>query len=170
MALKGRRINNFVELWCLVASRGVDIWVLSTSFQKSNIGWPQQPLKERVPDISKKLDFWWSIPQKGTGFDQFGLNSSYQVLLHEHFLYRSQNRSKSNLTIMIILTTNSAPDQSWSCGERSAECISSGKVHSLAAQHAQPQFAQFHPVQAKYAQTCPIQPNCLVMACPGYTG
>ena len=44
------------------------IWVSSTSFQKSNIGWPQQPPKERVPDISKKLDFLLSISQKGTGF------------------------------------------------------------------------------------------------------
>ena len=57
MALKGRRINNFIELWCLVASGGVDILVSSTSFQKSNIGWPQQPPKERVPDISKKIGF-----------------------------------------------------------------------------------------------------------------
>ena len=57
MALRGRRINNFVELWCLVASGGLDICVSSTSFQKNYIGWPQQPLKERVPDISKKLDF-----------------------------------------------------------------------------------------------------------------
>ena len=57
MALKGRRINNFVESWCLVGSGGMDILVSSTSFQKSNIGWPQQPPNERVPDISKKLDF-----------------------------------------------------------------------------------------------------------------
>ena len=29
-----------------------------TSFQKKNdIGWPQQPLTEKVSDISKKLDF-----------------------------------------------------------------------------------------------------------------
>ena len=36
------RINNLVELWCLVTSRGLEIWVSSTSFQKSNISWPQQ--------------------------------------------------------------------------------------------------------------------------------
>jgi hypothetical protein len=48
MALRGRRINDFFEIWCLVASRGLDIWVLSISFQKSNIGWPQQPLTEKV--------------------------------------------------------------------------------------------------------------------------
>ena len=44
---------------------GLDIWVLSISFQKSCIGWPQQPLTERISDISEKLGFWWSIPKKG---------------------------------------------------------------------------------------------------------
>ena len=48
MALRGRRIENFLELWWLVASGVVGIWVSSTSFQKSNIGWPQQPLTEIV--------------------------------------------------------------------------------------------------------------------------
>ena len=27
-------------------------------------GWPPQPLKERVPNIIEKLDFYQSIPQK----------------------------------------------------------------------------------------------------------
>ena len=27
-ALRGRSIDNFIELWCLVASRGLEIWVL----------------------------------------------------------------------------------------------------------------------------------------------
>jgi hypothetical protein len=57
MALRGRRIKNFLELWCLVASGGLHICVLSTSFQKNNIGWPQQHLQEKVSDISEKLDF-----------------------------------------------------------------------------------------------------------------
>jgi hypothetical protein len=41
MALRGSRIKNFDELWYLVASGGYDFFVSSTSFQKSNIGWPQ---------------------------------------------------------------------------------------------------------------------------------
>ena len=41
---------------------GWDIWVLSIFFQKSNIGWPQQPLTSRLPDTSKNLD---SIHKKG---------------------------------------------------------------------------------------------------------
>ena len=59
MALRGRRINNFVELWCLVASGGVDIWVSSTSFQKSIIGWPQvlNSLRQKGYHISVKLNF-----------------------------------------------------------------------------------------------------------------
>ena len=47
-ALRGTRIHNFIELWCLVGSVGLEIWVLSTSFQKSNMGWPQQPPAERA--------------------------------------------------------------------------------------------------------------------------
>ena len=31
-----------------MASTGLDIWVSSTCFQKSNINWPQQPLPEKV--------------------------------------------------------------------------------------------------------------------------
>ena len=57
MALRGRKINNFIELWCLVASGGWGICVSSTSFQKNDIGWPQQPPTKRVSDISQKLDF-----------------------------------------------------------------------------------------------------------------
>ena len=63
MALRGGRIENFDELWCLVASGGLEFCVSSTSFQKSNMGWPQQPLTEKVPDISEKRDFLISISQ-----------------------------------------------------------------------------------------------------------
>ena len=48
MALRGRRINDFLELWCLVASRGLHFCVSSTSFQKNYIPRPQQPLTEKV--------------------------------------------------------------------------------------------------------------------------
>ena len=48
MALRGRRINSFLESWCLVCSGGLDIWVSSTSFQKSDIGWPHHPPKEKL--------------------------------------------------------------------------------------------------------------------------
>ena len=52
MALRGSRIENFDELWCLGALGGLDFCVSSTRFQKSNIGWPQEPLTEKTTDIS----------------------------------------------------------------------------------------------------------------------
>ena len=57
MAMKGRRINDFIKLWSIAGSVGLEICVSSTSFQKNYIGWPQQPPTERVSDISKILDF-----------------------------------------------------------------------------------------------------------------
>jgi len=57
MALRGRKTNNFIELWCLVASGGLHFCVSSTSFQNIDIGWPQQPLTEGVSDISEKMGF-----------------------------------------------------------------------------------------------------------------
>ena len=52
MALMGSRIEYFDKLWCLVALGGLEFFVSSASFQKSNIGWPQQPLTESVSDMS----------------------------------------------------------------------------------------------------------------------
>ena len=52
MALRGQRINNFLELWCLVASGGLDFCISSISFQENDMGWPQQPLKERVSSVT----------------------------------------------------------------------------------------------------------------------
>ena len=48
MVLRGGRIENFDELWCLVASGGLDFCVSSTRFQKSNKDWPQQPPTEKL--------------------------------------------------------------------------------------------------------------------------
>ena len=59
-----RNMQGTVCLKVSVYSWGHGIWVLSTSFQKSNIGWPQQPPTETVPYISESSDFWWTIPQK----------------------------------------------------------------------------------------------------------
>ena len=52
MALRDSRILNFGELRFLVALRGLEFCVSSTSFQKSNISWPQQPLTESASDVS----------------------------------------------------------------------------------------------------------------------
>ena len=52
--------------------RRIDLCVSSTSFQKNDIGWPRQPPTEGVSDVSWKLDFWWSIPQKRTSIGNLG--------------------------------------------------------------------------------------------------
>ena len=64
MALRGNRIENFDELWCLGASGGLEFYFSSTSFQKSNIGWPQQlPTEKELKfnmifhDSTKKVIF-----------------------------------------------------------------------------------------------------------------
>ena len=85
MALRGRRTNNFIEIWCLVASGGLHFCVSSTSFQKINIGWPQQPPTERVSDISTILDFWWYIAQNGTGIDHLGAWTDQTIRISKIF-------------------------------------------------------------------------------------
>ena len=71
----------------IAVSGGLDICVSSTSFQKNDIGWPQQPPTERVSDISKKLDFSWSIPQKGTGIGHLGARDD-QTIRISNFLIK----------------------------------------------------------------------------------
>ena len=57
MALGSRKIENFDDISLAAWSRGLPIFVSSTSFQKNDIGWPQQPPIERVSDIIEKFDF-----------------------------------------------------------------------------------------------------------------
>ena len=64
MALTDRNMQVRFSLNVSVYSLGQIIWVSSTSFQKSSIGWPQQPPTEKVQCISENLYFWWFIPQK----------------------------------------------------------------------------------------------------------
>ena len=96
----GRRIYNFLELWCLVGSGGLDIWDSSTSFQKSNIDWPQQPPTESVSDISNKLVFWWSIPQKGTDFDHLGARDDPTIRISKFFDEMRLSRSLRPLRLL----------------------------------------------------------------------
>ena len=48
MALMGSRIESFNKLQFLGALGGYDFCVSLTSFQKSNIGWPQKPPTEKL--------------------------------------------------------------------------------------------------------------------------
>ena len=55
MALRCSKIENFNELWFLGALGGYDFCVSSTSFQKSNLGWPQPPPTEKVQKLKKDI-------------------------------------------------------------------------------------------------------------------
>ena len=46
---------------------------------------PQQPLSERVPYISEKLDFWWSIPQKIASIGYFGASDDQTTGIRKFF-------------------------------------------------------------------------------------
>ena len=75
--MKGRRIIDFIKLWSIAGSVGLEICVSSTSFQKKYIGWPQQPpteiksnlgtLKDVFPDQQSKnflqIKFKWDLPK-----------------------------------------------------------------------------------------------------------
>jgi hypothetical protein len=63
LALRGRRINSFIELWCLVASGGLEICVSSTSFQKNDINWPQQLQPQTKMVLKFNMIFHDSTPQ-----------------------------------------------------------------------------------------------------------
>ena len=51
LTLTDRNMQARFYLKVLLKSWGLDIWVSSTNFQKSNIGWPQQPPTEIGPKI-----------------------------------------------------------------------------------------------------------------------
>ena len=70
-----------VSVWSWV----LDIWLSSSNFQKSNIDWPQQPLTEKMPCISKNLDFWLSIPQKMTIIGHFGAIDDQIIRIRKFF-------------------------------------------------------------------------------------
>jgi hypothetical protein len=61
MALRGRKIDNFDDISLAAWSQGLPICVSSTSFQKRSIGWPQQPLTEKV--LKFNLIFHDSTPK-----------------------------------------------------------------------------------------------------------
>ena len=58
MALRGSKIENFDDISLVACSQRLPICVSSTSFQKSSIGWPQQPLTEKL------LKYFIILPSK----------------------------------------------------------------------------------------------------------
>ena len=88
-ALNGRRIHNYIELWCIVGSLGVDFWVSSTSFQTSNIGWPQQPPTEWVSNINEKF-----------GIGHLGASDDPTIMLSKFFDEMRLSRSLRPLRLL----------------------------------------------------------------------
>ena len=58
-----------------MASRGLHICVLSTSFQKNDIDWPQQPLQEENQPSVKNWIFDDLFHKKGLVFIIWGLGA-----------------------------------------------------------------------------------------------
>ena len=83
-----------------MASGGLEICISSTSFQKNDIGWPQQPPTEKVSDISEKLDFLCSIPQKGTGIGHLGATDDQTIRVSNFFDEMRLSRSLRPLRLL----------------------------------------------------------------------
>ena len=62
---EGKKDQYFIGLCCPVASGGLHICVLLTSFQKNDIGWPQQPLQEEYQISVKNWIFDDPFHKKG---------------------------------------------------------------------------------------------------------
>ena len=82
MALRGSRIEIFDESGFLVASGGCDILVFLTSFQKSDIGWPQHPLTEKM---LKCCGINIKISQNESEKTSCELISSRKYCVHENY-------------------------------------------------------------------------------------
>ena len=65
--------------------------------------WPQWPLPERVPYLSEKLDFLWSIPQKGTGIGHFGARDDQIIRISNFFDEMRLLRSLRPLRLLRLL-------------------------------------------------------------------
>ena len=57
-------VDNFMDIMCTINGWGYEILIFATSFQKSNIGWPQQPSTQKVQkfkiifhDSTKNISF-----------------------------------------------------------------------------------------------------------------
>ena len=69
-----------------MASWVVEFYAWSTIWNFFDLTRPQQPPSERVPYISEKLDFWWSIPQKITNIGYFGASDDQIIGIRKFFL------------------------------------------------------------------------------------
>ena len=64
----------------------MEIYAWSTILNFFDLTRPQQPPSERMPYISKRLDFWWSIPQEITSIGYFGANDDETIRIRQFIL------------------------------------------------------------------------------------
>ena len=83
-ALRGRRINHCIDLWCLVASGGLHICVSSDSFQKNDIDRPQRPPTKQVP----KFNMTYHDSTQKTFFQNIKKNAKFKCLNDPEVLSR----------------------------------------------------------------------------------
>ena len=65
--------------------RRIALLCFINQFWINDIGWPQQPLTEKVADISKKMEFWWFIPQNGTVIGHLGVKDDQTIRISNLF-------------------------------------------------------------------------------------
>jgi hypothetical protein len=63
----------------------MEIYGWSTIWNFFDLTRPQQPPSERVPIISEKLHFWWSIQQKRTSIGYFGASDDQTIRIRRFF-------------------------------------------------------------------------------------
>ena len=104
MALRGRRINNYLELGDLL------IWVSLISFQKTNISWPQQPPTEKV--LKFKMISHDSNPKfigsKHQNKAEFNNLDDYEVLSSDFSGLRTSAASLSSSASATSLTSTAS--------------------------------------------------------------
>ena len=68
-----------------MASWVVEVYAWSTIWKFFDHTQPQRPPSERVPYISEKLDFWWSIPQTITIIGYFVASDDQTIMIRKFF-------------------------------------------------------------------------------------
>ena len=103
LALRERNIQVRLYLKVVLKFWDVDILIIRTNFQKYNLGWPPQPLRERVPKINKIVGFWWSNPHWETRIGIFGAMIDGNITLSIFFCEMRLLRSLRPLRLLRLL-------------------------------------------------------------------
>ena len=103
LALTERNMQIRFDLKLSAYSLGVEIWLLFFKFHFSLIGWPPQPLRERILKINKIEGFWWSISHWETKIGLFGAMVDGNIKLSNLFCEMRLLRSLRPLRLLRLL-------------------------------------------------------------------